>query len=73
MVRGYGARTLVSVDDTAKILAGATSFFIYGYIEYSDTARKDHKIRFAYNFDWGEGGESIRFRPDGPDSYREYT
>lgn len=60
-------------SDAADILVGRNNYFIFGYIEYEDVASQNHKMRFAYSFDWGQGDMSERFRPAGPDTYREYT
>jgi hypothetical protein len=67
------SQILISQNDVADILSGAAAFYIYGYIEYTDVAEVLHKHRFAYRFEWGDGDISERFRPAGPDSYREYT
>jgi hypothetical protein len=64
---------LIPASDAADILVGRTNYFVFGYIEYDDVASQNHKIRFAYRFDWGPGDASESFRPDGPDTYREYT
>jgi hypothetical protein len=64
---------LIPASDAADILDGRTNYFVFGYVEYNDVASQNHKIRFAYGFDWGPGDASERFRPDGPDTYREYT
>jgi hypothetical protein len=56
-----------------KILEGTSKLLIVGYIEYSDTASQNHKMRFAYHLIFGEGDRSVQFLPFGPASYREYT
>jgi hypothetical protein len=64
---------LVPLADAAAIVDQTSNYFIYGYIEYSDVAGILHKHRFAYKLEWGAGDVSERFRPAGPDTYREYT
>jgi hypothetical protein len=64
---------LVPQNEVAMILNGTGNYIIFGYIEYSDVAAVTHRHRFAYNFEWGAGDTSERFRPIGPDTYREYT
>jgi hypothetical protein len=63
----------ITASDAADILDGRNNCFIFGYIEYDDVVSQNHKMRFAYTFDWGQGDASERFRPAGPDTYREYT
>jgi hypothetical protein len=64
---------LITQEDVAAVLNGTKSFIIYGAIEYSDVAGILHKHRFSYKFEWDGENVSKRFRPVGPDSYREYT
>jgi hypothetical protein len=59
-------------NDVAKLHMGQYEIWLYGKLEYDDQFERHHKYRFAYLMRI-EGDVSTMMKPDGPDSYHEYT
>jgi len=52
--------------------SGEANIWVFGYLEYEDVFGKGHTNRFAYRLPL-EVDSTVNFRPDGPDTYHEYT
>ena len=67
----------ISVDEPtrAKLRSGELTFFVWGFVEYDDLARRPHKTRFVYHLRYSEkrpdGGKLVPVR-DAP-AYWEHT
>lgn len=63
---------ILGADAICQAHLGEAHIWIFGYIDYQDVFGRAHKNRFAYRLPF-DGDETENFRPDGPDSYHEYT
>lgn len=66
------SETKVEGNRIRSVVEGHSKFYILGYLSYSGSSRQPHKSRFCYQMIF-DGHTSIRFVPDGPDSYWENT
>ncbi len=69
---GKPAATRIDADKIRKVLMGESEIYIIGYIFYTGSSSRPHKSRFCYRMIF-DGDASVRFDPDGPDSYWENT
>ena len=54
-----------------KLFLGEYNLWIYGHFEYTGISPFPHSHRFVLRMIFDGGDESVRFYPDGPDSYWE--
>jgi len=55
------------------LLKGIGKCVAYGFIEYGNVGRESYEIKFAFQFDFDEAGNSLRYYPAGSDKYWRYT
>jgi len=64
---------IATKDIIPPIIDGTTHLWVVVRLDYADAFRRPHVTSGAYRIIFGEAGNSVRFLPDGPDSYWEYT
>jgi hypothetical protein len=72
---GYVSTTPVEFfldgEDVKKLFLGEYNLWVYGHFEYTGISPTPHNHRFALRMIFDGGDESVRFYPDGRDSYWE--